>query len=460
MYNSNSENSQIEDGNKAQTRKSSIVAGDEVVLNENSKDIDEKTKKLLNKKIVIGIICILAIIMCVVIYSVLLSKNNNEQENELNSEAQLLVKDNETYEGLNYTTNVNEIAKLGFYYNYSKNEEGVKIEATYISVDGLKDEELEAKINDTLKNEAQSMYDEKNIQDNTVLYDHIYNYTDVYIFNNVLSTLYCEEKCDTDGNVTYEYKSVNINLKDYETIELSDVFTSVTDVKEIVETNTKASFDNELVFSLSPKFVYVVDNDKKVEKISLYKNKDKVAIYKRFSEGKKMFDKTFSASPYVFTTKKFIESDVYGLEESNLFIDTCDLIDEEEFPEKVVETARSLYKDALNKARNLSYSNPSKRYLVQIVPNIVKQSDENYNVYVKINSYEIAKQFFNEHISEFIIASENKSDKEIEVVDYFTNPAMNAKEYLNKSNTDTLTKVVDNNGTEIINKNNSGAGIS
>ena len=150
MYNSNSENSQIEDGNKAQTRKSSIVAGDEVVLNENSKDIDEKTKKLLNKKIVIGIICILAIIMCVVIYSVLLSKNDNEQENELNSEAQLLVKDNETYEGLNYTTNVNEIAKLGFYYNYSKNEEGVKIEATYISVDGLKDEELEAKINDTL----------------------------------------------------------------------------------------------------------------------------------------------------------------------------------------------------------------------------------------------------------------------------------------------------------------------
>ena len=101
MYNSNSENSQIEDGDKAQTRKSSIVAGDEVVLNENSKDIDEKTKKLLNKKIVIGIICILAIIMCVVIYSVLLSKNNNEQENELNSEAQLLVQDNETYEGLN-----------------------------------------------------------------------------------------------------------------------------------------------------------------------------------------------------------------------------------------------------------------------------------------------------------------------------------------------------------------------
>ena len=85
MYNSNSENSQIEDGNKAQTRKSSIVAGDEVVLNENSKDIDEKTKKLLNKKIVIGIICILAIIMCVVIYSVLLSKNNNEQENELSN---------------------------------------------------------------------------------------------------------------------------------------------------------------------------------------------------------------------------------------------------------------------------------------------------------------------------------------------------------------------------------------
>ena len=45
MYNSNSENSQIEDGNKAQTRKSSIVAGDEVVLNENSKDIDEKTTR-------------------------------------------------------------------------------------------------------------------------------------------------------------------------------------------------------------------------------------------------------------------------------------------------------------------------------------------------------------------------------------------------------------------------------
>lgn len=456
MENSNLDDSKTREvevtSNNSEKIKNNVIAGEEVVLDEKIKDeqkIDEKTKKLLNKKIIIGIICILAIILCVVIYVVFLyNKNEDGNEGALADESNLLVKEKETYEGLNYTMEKENLIKLGFFYDYSKDIEGNKIDVSYIKISGLKDSTLEENINDKLKKEAESMYNESNVQDDKILYDHIYNYTDVYIFNNVLSTLYCEEKCDIDGNITYTYKGVNINLKEFEEFSLEDVFVNTANIEEIVSSQTDLSYSETLVFSVSPKFVYIVDESGNTDIINLYNNKDKVAIYKRFSENKKMFSKTYNASPYAFTTKKFIESDVYGLEEDNLFIDTCNLVIEGDYNDNVIEAVQSLYKEAVTKARNLSYANPSKRYLVQIIPTILK-TDDNYNIIVKVNSYEISKQFFNDSIIEFVVESENKYDKEICNVDYFDDTVMNADDYLNKTSSEILTKEVDENGNEV-----------
>ena len=464
MDNSNLDNSETKEikinSSNEDTRKS-VVAGEEVVLqDDNSSDI--RTKKLLNKKIIIGLICILAIIICVVVYTLFTSdQKDEEKENIPQEEADLVIKENETYEGLNYTMNVEVIELLGFFYNYSKELEGNKIDVSYVKVSGLKDTELEEKINEKLKSEAESMYNSDNIQDPNILYDHIYNYTDVYIFNNVLSTLYCEEKSDVNGNVTYSYKSVNINLRDFEDFTLSDVFISGTNIEEIINSNTNATYSEDLVFSVSPKFLYVVNNSGEVEKISLYDNKEYIAIYKRFFDNKKLFNKTFNATPYAFTTKKFIESDVYGLEEDNLFIDTCNLALEYNYSEEIESAIAPLYKEAVNKARNLSYSNSSKRYLVQIVSDIEKINDNEYKLKVEYKEYEIAKQFFDDSIIEFVVASENKSDKEINVTDYFDNTVLNAAEYLNGMDSETYTKTVDANGVEITqNDKNVNIGIS
>ena len=77
---------------------------------------------------------------------------------------------------------------------------------------------------------------------------------------------------------------------------------------------------------------------------------------------------------------------------------------------------------------------------------------------VKYNEYEISKKFFDDNLVEFVVASENKNDEEISVVNYFDNTALNAAEYLNGMSSETMTKTVDADGVELkenINTNNS-----
>lgn len=454
MYNPNIDSSKTREVDVVETPRKSVVAGEEVVLNEdikkdNSKTIDEeKNKKLLDKKIIIGIICILAVILCSIIYLAFISnKDSNDDSNGLKNENNLLVNDNEKYEGLNYSMIKENIVTQGFFYDYSKNLEGNKVDVSYIKVEGLKDKSLEQKINESLKEEVEALYNEKNLQDPNVLYNHIYNYTDVYIFNNVLSTMYCEEKCDIEGNVVYIYKGVNINLKDLKEFKIQDIFINTANLSEIFL--DLDNLEKDVIFSVSPKNIYYLNDEGKIKIINLYEHKDTVAIYKRFNENKKIFEKTYNSNPYAFTTKKFFEADVYGLEEDNLFIDTCNLLIEKDINDKIKEAANTIYKEAVNKARNLSYSNPSKRYLVQIIPSLEKNKDSNYVITVKSNTYEIEKKFFNENIERFVIESENKIEKEIVVMDFFKDAVINGDEYLNNLNTDTIKKEFDEDGKEI-----------
>lgn len=337
--------------------------------NSDTKEIDivensVRTKRRINKNLIIilGVVTVFVVAASVVILS---KKDEEKQEDPKVEESELLVDSKDTYEGLNYEQIKETISKIGFFYNYSKNLEGSKIDVSYIKVDGFKDSALQEKVNESLYNAAKDLNDDSLAQNPRVLYNHVYNVTDVYIFNNVLSTMYCKEECDIDGNTKFEYKAVNINLKEYKEFDLEDVFIVNTNIEQILNSN-EISNTKDVIFSVSPKTLYIADGEN-IKKISLYENRDKVAIYKRFNENKKMFSKTYNASPYCYTTKKFFETDVYGLEKDNIFIDTCNTIVQKDIPDGVRESAKELYKEAINKARSLSYSNTSKRYLVQIV---------------------------------------------------------------------------------------------
>ena len=453
MYNSDSKDEQTKEvsiKSVEENNKKSVVAGEEIILDDSRNEETIKDKKRLNKKILIGIICIISIVICVVIYAVLNNNKSSEDVVDIEDESNLISSVTDTYEGLNYLSEKTIIKQIGFFYDYSRNLEGSKIEVSYIKVDGLKDNQLEEKINNLLMETANELYTEENVQDSNVLYDHIYNYTDVYIFNNVLSTLYCKEVCDINGNIQYEYKGLNVNLNNFSKIELKDVFINTTDINTIMNEDMKVLYNSDhFEFSISPKFIYIPLNGENVDKISLYENRNQVAIYKRFYSNTKMFEKTYNATPYVFTTKKFIETDLYGLVEDNMFIDTYNTLINNNYSEPVKEAIEFLYKDAINKSRNVAFSNPSNRYLVQIIPSVNETENKTYEILVEYNIYQIDKQFFNEHIVEFVVGSENKTDVELEAVEYFNNTIMDADQYLEDSINDILKLEVNSNGQNV-----------
>lgn len=453
MYNSDSKDEQTKEvsiKSVEEKNKKSVVAGEEIILDDSRNEETIKDKKRLNKKILIGIICIISIVICVVIYAILNNNKSSEDIVDIEDESNLISSVTDTYEGLNYLSEKTIIKQTGFFYDYSRNLEGSKIEVSYIKVEGLKDNQLEEKINNLLMETANELYTEENVQDSNVLYDHIYNYTDVYIFNNVLSTLYCKEVCDIDGNIQYQYKGLNVNLNNFSKIELKDVFINTTDINTIMNEDMKVLYNSDhFEFSISPKFIYIPLNGENVDKISLYENRNQVAIYKRFYSNTKMFEKTYNATPYVFTTKKFIETDLYGLVEDNMFIDTYNTLINNNYSEPVKEAIEFLYKDAINKSRNVAFSNPSNRYLVQIIPSVNETENKTYEILVEYNIYQIDKQFFNEHIVEFVVGSENKTDVELEAVEYFNNTIMDADQYLEDSINDILKLEVNSNGQNV-----------
>ena len=453
MYNSDSKDEQTKEvsiKSVEEKNKKSVVAGEEIILDDSRNEETIKDKKRLNKKILIGIICIISIVICVVIYAILNNNKSSEDIVDIEDESNLISSVTDTYEGLNYLSEKTIIKQTGFFYDYSRNLEGSKIEVSYIKVEGLKDNQLEEKINNLLMETANELYTEENVQDSNVLYDHIYNYTDVYIFNNVLSTLYCKEVCDINGNIQYQYKGLNVNLNNFSKIELKDVFINTTDINTIMNEDMKVLYNSDhFEFSISPKFIYIPLNGENVDKISLYENRNQVAIYKRFYSNTKMFEKTYNATPYVFTTKKFIETDLYGLVEDNMFIDTYNTLINNNYSEPVKEAIEFLYKDAINKSRNVAFSNPSNRYLVQIIPSVNETENKTYDILVEYNIYQIDKQFFNEHIVEFVVDSENKTDVELEAVEYFNNTIMDADQYLEDSINDILKLEVNSNGQNV-----------
>ena len=453
MYNSDSKDEQTKEvsiKSVEEKNKKSVVAGEEIILDDSRNEETIKDKKRLNKKILIGIICIISIVICVVIYAILNNNKSSEDIVDIEDESNLISSVTDTYEGLNYLSEKTIIKQTGFFYDYSRNLEGSKIEVSYIKVEALKDNQLEEKINNLLMETANELYTEENVQDSNVLYDHIYNYTDVYIFNNVLSTLYCKEVCDINGNIQYQYKGLNVNLNNFSKIELKDVFINTTDINTIMNEDMKVLYNSDhFEFSISPKFIYIPLNGENVDKISLYENRNQVAIYKRFYSNTKMFEKTYNATPYVFTTKKFIETDLYGLVEDNMFIDTYNTLINNNYSEPVKEAIEFLYKDAINKSRNVAFSNPSNRYLVQIIPSVNETENKTYEILVEYNIYQIDKQFFNEHIVEFVVGSENKTDVELEAVEYFNNTIMDADQYLEDSINDILKLEVNSNGQNV-----------
>ena len=211
---------------------------------------DTKNNKFKNKKIyIIGAICTVALVGAV-LTTALIPKKGKEEKNDID-DSHLSVQVGEQYEGLNYERQKETIVKEGFFYNYTKNQEGSKVDVSFLKVDGLIDNSLENMINTTLKVACESMYNGNNLSDPNVLYDHISNCTDVYIFNNVLSTLYKREFSDVEGNTKTEYYAINVNLKDNKEFTLKDVFRDNTDLSKII-----SNYNDDIVFCVSPKFVY------------------------------------------------------------------------------------------------------------------------------------------------------------------------------------------------------------
>ena len=145
-----------------------------------SHTIDSKKSRSKIKYIALASIVGIVAISSVIVIN--FSSKKGKDVTDVEDDSYLISNESDTYEGFNYSQEKVTLEQQGFFYNYSKNQEGSKIDVSYYKVDGLIDNNLEDKINTYLKLTAEAMYDKNNLLDSNVLYDHISNYTDVYIF--------------------------------------------------------------------------------------------------------------------------------------------------------------------------------------------------------------------------------------------------------------------------------------
>ena len=443
-----------------QTKKSSVIAGEEIVLNnqEDSKELKSRSNKTkdiakdktpLDKRFVFGIaggiICLLAIFFIVFVKVKVFEEEEEKLKDESNL-AQISVED--TYEGFSYSQNVKVLEEIGFFYDYGKNKEGNKINVSTVEIDGLIDTTLQKKINEKIEETVKSLYDPSNVQNTQVLYEHVYIIDEVYIFNNVLSTMVCREVCDTNGNSSKEYVGINLDLNTMKDINFEELFLNTTKIEDILTDDMKEVYDSgDFTYSFSPSQIFIpVGNE--LEEINMFENKEQIAIYKRFKKDNKIFSNTINSKPYVYTVKKFTDTDLYGLVEDNLFIDTSNLI-KSEYPKEIKDSAYVVYQEAIKAIKSQTKSS-SKTFLAQVIVDIDKIDEKEFEINVKYSIYELDKDFFNNSIIEFVVASENKDNLKVGVTEYFKNTVMNADQYLKAENENIIKKLVDDKGKEIV----------
>jgi len=238
------------------------------------------------------------------------------------------------------------------------------LEIRYIKIKGLKDKEIENKINEEIKAKSFELLEEnkKYLDDPKVKSINVNAYTSAN-FSNVLSIeVYCYITCkEYEDEKNYPRKSVglNYNLSTGEKIEFKDLFTNTVSIKNILSQSAYSSFawdydsvlndehepdlskvdyseiedrilrvmqyynsGKSIEFNFGNSYISVYINDEHIyiEMDGFYKD---IAIFNRFLDTENLYDGTYKGRKNLFVLKGWGIDDYYyaqiGEHSDNLF---------------------------------------------------------------------------------------------------------------------------------------------
>lgn len=413
--------------------------------NAESKEVKNQfVKKYILFLLIFSIVCIC--ITAFLIYqnengniSVEVQKDENIIKKQKNNKKQV-----EKCEGLKAKDDTYKLNNLKIIEKSIEDEPKLNIE--YFEIDGLKDLELQQKINDRVRNTTMSMYTTEELKDE--------NITSIFItarleanYGNVLSIdIYKSATCIQSNETYSKEETININLVNGDDITFEELFLKDAPIKNILSQATYESlikevpFDEDEVFlsdlskkdysqvedelflimqyynsqdkikfSFSPNYISVFIREHLIN-INMEEFYDQIAIYTRYKDAENIYDGKYNNSQeiLVFTyAPDVLRYTYYNLEKAseNLFV-KIGIERPEEYSEVFVKELDKCKNSIIERIEEYKNSNDGKARYIRAEINCSTMDWENeleHTIQIQYYEYETSAEYFKTDFYPYIL---------------------------------------------------------
>lgn len=423
--------------------------------NKKNKNSISKEKRLIIFTILFSLLCVLSTITAI-FFSNKNQENKNDNQSDVgsgvvkNSESELALK-SLTEKYLPNALKVERVEyKEGEYKIQGSTVSDYKVYIVYSKISGLKDKNIEDKINKEIKDKAFEVYSEKYNKNDPSISSIVVNSAVYGNFSNVLSVGISYDitynKNGQNSYDNYDYQGLNYRLDTGDKISFNDLFISSANINNIIADskyiqlawdemdNTLegvdmnnvdtskfeekiVSFVNEFSKNKNPEFyfaqnkIYVkVGNENEFLPIDIAKYYNSIAIFRRYSSNKNLFETSDNKVNEVFVfnahvNNPYVYEDIY----SNLFVDATVLEsgynENAEVYKKIKIKINELIEDA--KAKSLANKNIGTAFRVYAYTSY-NQNDNKINAFYEIYENTMAIDYFKNNIYSLIAEYERK----------------------------------------------------
>ena len=384
-------------------------------------------------------ICLIVTAILIVYQSIEIEGKNGETSNEISKE-----------------TKEKDVPGIDLKGTYNQNdlvieEKSVtleKIEIRYIQISGLKNKEIENKINKEIEQTALNCYKEEVKDLNEVVNIQI-SMGDVSNFANTISfALSYYAKIDDDDDGFYQgIQGLNYDLNTGKKITIDKVFTSDVPIENVLRKSAYYSLIENRVeenqagdlpvsdygniaddiaeiiyaykigkiteFYYTPRFIYIVYANRTIT-IDMKNYSEYIAIYNRYLSDESLYEANNIGIKNLYTLSRRYNNIYYYTNyqnEDNYFIDISidfQSTEEDEFAKKIVDDKIAKIENEIEKVKQKATQNPNEFYILNY--NIMVYTGEIWDLqqtatsyYERGNTYEMTVHDFEENIEPIII---------------------------------------------------------
>lgn len=362
-----------------------------------------------------------------------------------------------------YKFNPLKITSKEYVKEATKNQAAVRVE--YVEIEGLKDKELEQRINKEIKDNAFYYIDKVKLKQDYMSYTVVRGN-----FSNILSVDTDIYVYENDEMVLYETLTLNYNLVTGQQIKFLDLFASNTPMNSIIYDieykrlawDTQINFEmseeeidkatnmdkrdtseyediilkvinkyknldkDKIKFSVTPNAIHVAlpigeDGKEITYTIELYKYIDYVTMYKKFLTDKVIYEREALDELLVFNDMIGYTPEYYKFESDNLFVSIFSFWDNEYEKEQEKEEVEKYSQSVVNKKKQLM-----KKHIDKIISEVkdIAKDNKNKGYMARFMPYYYIDEYSNEYGGENLIyVSLDGSFEEMDI-DYYNKNAL------------------------------------